>query len=348
MAQLMSTFNAAAGQAADPRLAAARAWLEAVCPGVSGEPRPASGDASFRRYFRVAVDGRSLVLMDSPPEREPLGPFLRVAGLMRQCGLRVPEVLASDPGRGFALLEDFGDRLYLDALSDGEGADRLYREALDAIVRLQAHGRGHRGALPPYGAGLLAAEVELFRTWCCERHLGLEPSGAEHALLDTARERLCAQALAQPRVCVHRDYHSRNLMVLPTGGPGVLDFQDAVGGPVSYDVVSLLKDCYVAWPAPRVREWVAYYHRGARGAGVPVADLPTFMRWFERMGVQRHLKAAGIFARLHHRDGKPGYLADIPRTLGYVTAACQRDDELAGLGRFIAERVLPALPEAAA
>ncbi len=297
----------------------------------------ASADASFRRYFRVSRGQESYILMDAPPAREDCRPFVHVSGLLLALGLHVPEVLASDLEQGFLLLSDLGDRCYLDALDDSS-VDRLYGDAIGALLAMQGCVTAESG-LPDYGRPLLLAEMELFRDWLLDRHLGLRPRGAAADALDGAFSRLADSALAQPRVCVHRDFHSRNLMVCEGHNPGVLDFQDAVIGPVSYDLVSLLRDCYIAWPRARVEDWVLGYHELALQTGVlrpEQADEATFLRWFDWMGVQRHLKAAGIFARLNHRDGKPGYLADIPRTLGYVTEVCGRYPELGALGDLAA------------
>ncbi len=297
----------------------------------------ASADASFRRYFRVSRGQESYILMDAPPAREDCRPFVHVSGLLLALGLHVPEVLASDLEQGFLLLSDLGDRCYLDALDDSS-VDRLYGDAIGALLAMQGCVTPESG-LPDYDRPLLLAEMELFRDWLLDRHLGLRPRGAAADALDGAFSRLADSALGQPRVCVHRDFHSRNLMVCEGHNPGVLDFQDAVIGPVSYDLVSLLRDCYIAWPRARVEDWVLGYHELALQTGVlrlEQADEATFLRWFDWMGVQRHLKAAGIFARLNHRDGKPGYLADIPRTLGYVTEVCGRYPELDVLGDLAA------------
>ena len=325
------------------RLAALQQWLEDDCGLAGCRIEAASGDASFRRYFRVTLaDGGTRIAMDAPPDKEDCGPFVTVAGQLAAAGLHVPAIMAEDLAQGFLLLEDLGSTHYLDVL-DAASADRLYGDALGSLLSLQACGP-HEG-LPQYDAALLQREMALFSDWLLDRHLGLELDAAERAMLVDTFARLVDNALAQPQVCVHRDYHSRNLLVPPAGQvPGVIDFQDAVIGPVTYDLVSLLKDCYIAWPQERVDGWALGYFELAVQSGVLRDEHENdFLRWFDLMGAQRHLKAAGIFARLYHRDDKPGYLKDIPRTLGYIVAAAARNPELAGLAELIDRRVLPAL-----
>ncbi len=300
---------------------------------------PASSDASFRRYFRVSFDGESRIAMDAPPEKEDSRPFVAVAQALHQAGLHVPEVLEQDLEQGFLLLSDLGSTPYLDAL-DGESVERLYGDAMGALSLMQSV---PADALPDYDEALLKQEMALFPDWFLTTHLGLELSHSENEMLEKGFELLAANALEQPRVFVHRDYHSRNLMVCEHN-PGILDFQDAVYGPVTYDLVSLLRDCYIAWPRDQVEAWVRGYHDIALDNGIlrsPMAE--QFLRWFDLMGVQRHLKAIGIFARLNHRDGKSGYLGDIPRTLTYVEEVASRYAELEGFGAFIAARVRPLL-----
>ena len=320
-----------------------REWTAAVLGRSDFTLEPASSDASFRRYWRVRYPGHSLVLMDAPPAQEDCGRFVELARRLGAIGLNTPRVHAEDRANGFLALSDLGDRLYLAAL-DADSADRLYGDALTALALLQA--QGPREGLPEYDAPFLRRELEIFREWFLGRHLGLELASADQTAWGQASEVLIAAALEQPRVCVHRDYHSRNLMVTGEANPGILDFQDAVVGPVTYDLVSLLKDCYIAWPAERVTGWARGYLDGAVASGrLPVMPAERFLRWFDLMGAQRHLKAAGIFARLNHRDGKPGYLADIPRTLGYVREVAARYPELGGLDRLLRERVVPAMPQ---
>ncbi len=311
------------------RLEAIRRWLTQELGYREYALEPASTDASFRRYFRVTRDGDSRIVMDAPPDKEDSRPFVDIARRLREAGLSAPEVLASDLDRGFLLLTDLGDRLYLAELGD-DTCERLYGDAMAALALMQA--RVGTSGLPAYDEKLLIFELSLFPDWFLSRHLGLSLSGAERSVLTTAFQRLAANALAQPRVFVHRDYHSRNLMVLPEANPGILDFQGAVEGPITYDLVSLLRDCYVSWSEMDVQRWLADFMDRLRGEGsLETVEHTTFRRWFDWMGLQRHLKAIGIFARLQHRDGKPGYLADIPRTLDYVLGVTGRYRELADL-----------------
>jgi N-acetylmuramate 1-kinase len=319
-----------------------RNWLAGV-DGLDGfSMELASGDASFRRYFRLTLaDGSSRIAMDAPPEREDCGPFVAVAEHLGGLGLNVPIVYRADLDQGFLLLSDLGCEHYLDLLKQGE-TGRLYADALSALLVMQACGKSDW--LPPYSRELLSQEMELFREWLLHRQLQLTLDGDEQQMLDVVFEQLAANALEQPQVFVHRDYHSRNLLATPAPTPGILDFQDAVSGPVTYDLVSLLKDCYVSWPREQVRQWVLGYYELALQSGVLRTEHEdSFLRWFDLMGVQRHLKASGIFARLNIRDGKPGYLQDIPRTLGYIVELVPEYPELAPLAGLISERVLPAL-----
>jgi len=304
-------------------------WLARACPEATGPCVPASSDASFRSYHRVPTADGSVILMDAPPAQEDSRPFVDVAQRLLACGVNVPRVLVSDLDEGFLLLTDLGDRSYLECL-DESSADALYADAIDALVAIQRHGR--TDGLPPYDETLLRQEMALFTDWLLAHHLGLDLTPV-HGELEASMDALVANALAQPRVFVHRDYHSRNLMRTERDNPGILDFQDAVVGPITYDLVSLLRDCYIAWPQARVDAWIERYREHAGAAGLDIAERDTFRRWFDLMGVQRHLKAAGIFARLSHRDGKDGYLRDIPRTWGYVSALLDRYDELAPLAR---------------
>lgn len=328
----------------DPRLAALLNWLRHGLGHPVAHIEPASQDASFRRYFRAWIGDRTFIAMDAPPPRENLRPFLKVAELLRGAGLETPAIHAADPEQGFALLGDFGTQSYLDHLDDAR-ADALYSDALAALVRLQTRLDPNNLDLPAYDARLLRTELGIFREWLLGGLLGLELSPEETAALDAAERHLIDSALEQPRVCVHRDYHSRNLMVIPDGNPGVLDFQDAVIGPITYDLASLLRDCYIAWPAERVAAWLDRHRQALAAAGLlDEAGQARFRRWFDLMGMQRHLKAAGIFARLLLRDGKPGYLKDIPRTLNYIAEAGAAYPEFSGFLDFLNARVLPALP----
>lgn len=314
--------------ASDHRLALVRQWVAAQLHTASFSLAPASEDASFRRYFRVTADGRTWVVMDAPPGREDCRPFVRVAALMQEAGLHVPGILAQDLQRGFLLLTDLGTTTYLNALDD-DNADRLFGDAIEALIRLQRASRP--GRLPPYDTALLNRELSLFPGWYLERHLGLTLDPEMRETLARSGALLVASALAQPQVYVHRDYMPRNLM-LSEPNPGVLDFQDAVFGPITYDLVSLFRDAFITWDEARAREWVVRYWEAAKRAALPVAlDFAAFYRDFEWMGLQRHLKVLGIFARIHYRDGKPGYLDDTPRFLGYVRAVCERYPEFAPL-----------------
>lgn len=305
------------------------------------ELRPVSGDASFRRYFRLQTAGGSLIAVDAPPEKENLRPFVAISRALRENGSHAPEVLAVDHGQGFMLLEDFGDRLLLPALADDK-ADALYDVAMRELVRLQDVVDVHGYALPPYDRARLLAEMELFRDWFVKVHLQLELSAAELAVLDGACVRIADDNLAQPTVFVHRDYHSRNLMLLDDGELGIIDFQDAVTGPVTYDLVSLLRDAYIVWPPARVAGWAKRCARLLRDERRIDVDDATFMRWFDWMGAQRHLKVVGIFARLWHRDGKAGYLEDIPRVFNYLLEEIRAYPELAPLESLLRTRILPA------
>jgi aminoglycoside/choline kinase family phosphotransferase len=320
-------------------------WLRSVLDRDEVVLAPASGDASFRRYWRLGHEGTSYIAMDAPPGQEDTGRFVRLARAWHDLGLRTPEIYWENPQQGFLLLEDFGSRLYLDYL-DGESADRLYGDALGALAIIQACAT--TADLPVYDEAFLRREMDLFRDWLVERHLGLALTPREETDLEAALAYLVASALEQPRVCVHRDFHSRNLMLTNSPSPGILDFQDAVAGPVTYDLVSLLRDCYIAWPRARVEEWAWGYFGLAVQSGILRQEQEAdFLRWFDLMGVQRHLKASGIFARLNSRDGKPGYLADIPRTLGYILEVAPAYSPLRGLADLIQGRVLPRLAEMA-
>jgi N-acetylmuramate 1-kinase len=339
--------------AADDAIADARRerlieWLTGVLGSRDFDIAPASEDASFRRYFRARHDARSLIIMDAPPDREDVSSWLTVAEMLARVGVNAPRVLERNLEEGFLVISDLGTDTYLGQLLTGARPEPLYAAAIAALVAMQAGAAPDVARLPPYDEALLRREMNLFPEWFLGRHLRLALDTREVTMLAEVFERLVHSALAQPRVFVHRDYHSRNLMVSSAGGygadPGIVDFQDAVYGPVTYDLVSLLRDCYVAWPPDQVRGWIAQFRRQGATAGIDVgADEATFVDWFDLMGVQRHLKAIGIFARLWHRDGKIGYLKDIPRTLNYVREVAGTRPELAELASFIESRVVPAL-----
>jgi N-acetylmuramate 1-kinase len=331
----------------DARLALIHDWLTRELRLTATRIEPASSDASFRRYLRVFAGAATYVVMDAPPDKEDVRPYLKVSAMLEAIGTHVPHVHEADAVRGLLLLEDLGTTLYLQRLGPGESSERLYADALDALATIQVRGRGASAQLAPYGRSELAREMALMPEWFLARHLSLTLSAAETQLLEEACEFLIREALAQPAVFVHRDYHARNLMVVGERNPGIVDFQDALRGPVGYDLVSLLKDCYIAWPRERVVGWVrAFRARLLAQGGEAGASDAEFLRWFDLVGVQRHLKVLGIFCRLWYRDAKPGYLPDLPRTLDYVRDACARYAELGGLARFLEERVVAQLPQA--
>ena len=282
--------------------------------------------------------------MDAPPPAEDCLPFVRVAGYLEAMNLNAPRIIEADIERGFLLLSDLGEAQYLDRLrADENDAKQLYGDAIIALLAMQSRGAAYQAALPPYDAELLEFELSLFHDWLCEKHLGIKFTRAEEELWRDVGSLLVRNALDQPQVFVHRDYHSRNLMVTSKDNPGILDFQDAVEGPLTYDLVSLLKDCYIRWPVERVTNWAEMFYASLGEDQRNQVSAGQFMRNFELMGVQRHLKAAGIFARLNHRDGKPGYMADIPRTLSYIVELGPRYEELDFLVSLISERCLPML-----
>lgn len=313
-----------------PRLVQLKQWLETCQPGRSFSLSPASADASFRRYFRAdfADGGPSLIVMDAPPEHEDCGPWLKVARLFREAGAHVPEVLAEDTQQGFLLLSDLGSTTYLNALQHPEctplEAAHLYADAIGSLLAIQAASRPD--VLPDYSEALLRRELMLFPEWYISRHKGMSLDAKDEATLMAAFDQIIAVNLAEPRVFVHRDFHSRNLMRVTDGvSPGVIDFQDAVYGPITYDLVSLFKDAYITWDEDFVLDLLARYWEMARRLGLPVReDFGDFHRDYEWMGVQRHLKVLGIFARLCHRDGKEGYLKDMPLVMSYLRKACDR------------------------
>ena len=306
----------------------------------------ASEDASFRQYLRLESSDTTRIVMDAPPEQEDCGPFIQVAGYLERMGLNAPRILADNLDLGFLLLTDLGSTLYLTELrNDRSCADGLYGDATSALIRMQTLGSEFQSKLPPYDKALLSFELSLFHDWLCERHLKIEFSKSDEEQWRNCCERLIEIALQQPQVFVHRDYHSRNLMVTENNSPGILDFQDAVEGPLTYDLVSLLKDCYVSWPPDQVNAWALQFYEQLDDGLTSELDATGFLRNFDLMGVQRHLKAAGIFARLLHRDGKPGFMPDVPRTLGYISALGPEYEELTFLVKLIDERCLSALRE---
>jgi len=320
---------------ADVRRDALERWLAPHVGSSSFHLAPASEDASFRRYFRATLDdGRSFVAMDAPPAQEDCRPFVRVARMLREAGVHAPQVLAQDLDRGFLLLTDLGTRTYLQELNP-DNAARLFADATDALIRWQLATRP--GELPPYDEALLRREMNLFPEWYVGKHLKKDLSPSQNESLGKIFRLLVDSALAQPQVYVHRDYMPRNLMRCEPN-PGVLDFQDAVLGPVTYDMVSLVRDAFVSWEEERVLDCTVRYWEKAKGAGLPVdADFGEFWRAFEWMGLQRHLKVLGIFARINYRDGKPRYLQDTPRFLAYASSVSKRYGPLAPLARLLDE-----------
>ncbi|MBB71121.1 MAG: aminoglycoside phosphotransferase [Legionellales bacterium] len=326
----------------DKRLTELTAWLTNTCQKTVQDITQIAGDASFRRYFRVTLPDMSLIAMDAPTEKENSHPFVAIAEAFANQGVIVPTILQQDLTNGFLLLTDFGDDLLLSALND-ESVDGYYQQAIDELLLIQQcqHFPGY--SLPIFDEHLIAQELALFPDWFLRKQLKLSLSPALRDGLASAFAIICAGFLAQPRLCVHRDYHSRNLMVLADGRLGVLDFQDAVIGPVSYDLVSLLKDCYIAWPRTKVEAWVKVYYDKALNAGILTGvDFDEFLRWFDWVGIQRHIKVLGIFSRLHLRDGKPGYLEDIPLVMNYLLDGLQRFPELAPFYQLLQQEVLPA------
>ncbi len=309
------------------------AWLKQVLPAQQYTLTTASADASFRRYFRVHLLDLTLIAMDAPPPQEDCRPFVRIAKLLLEAGLNVPKIVAEDVEHGFLLLSDLGDTTYLSQLNQ-DNASRLYADAADALIKLQLASKPD--VLPPYDEALLTRELNLFPDWYISKHLGIALEAKQDAALRAVFEMLNKNILAQGQVYVHRDYHSRNLMITQENNPGVLDFQDAVHGAITYDLVSLLKDAYIRWDEEQIIDWTVRFWEKARKAGLPVPqDFGQFYRDFEWMGAQRHIKVLGIFARLYHRDGKDGYLKDMPLVMEYLRKACGRYVELRPLLRLL-------------
>ncbi len=316
-------------------------WLIEIFKTSDFNLKPASEDASFRYYYRLSIDHKTYIVMDAPPEQEDCEPFIKVNRILSECRVNVPIIHNMDLAQGFLLLSDFGNDHYLNKL-DHTNADQLYTDAIRTIITMQLD--ADTAQLDPYDDTLLRREMHLFTDWLLAKHLKIELNNDQTKAIETIFNLLEQNALEQPQVFVHRDFHSRNLMLTEVNNPGVIDYQDAVVGPVSYDLMSLLKDCYIKWPRDEVNVWVDFYlnERLARDAGLDVGR-DQFQRWFDFMGVQRHLKASGIFARLSHRDGKHGFLKDVPRTLSYIVDLKQTYQELVPLCRLIEDLVLPGL-----
>ena len=311
-----------------PRAAQRLDWTRLALNDAHAELESASADASFRSYWRSHSHGRSWIVMDAPPDKEDIRPWLDIAGRLNAAGLHAPEIRASDAGLGFVLMADLGTQLYLPELSEAS-VESLYRDALDALLTMQT--RADVAGMPAYDERRLVAEMELLPEWFLQRHLAFTPECEQWDVIESTFRALEKSARAQPQVFVHRDYHSRNLLITAERNPGILDFQDAVVGAVTYDLVSLLRDCYIAWPEARVYAWVEAYRLRLQAAGMPVADADVFRRQFDLMGLQRHIKVLGIFCRLWYRDGKAGYLDDLPLVWRYTREIGRRYQETAPL-----------------
>ncbi|MGV7210889.1 aminoglycoside phosphotransferase family protein [Oxalobacteraceae bacterium A2-2] len=324
----------------DERLAQLTGWLATLDVVDAASARPASADASFRRYFRLdvlpahqAAHGATLIAMDAPPERENVPAFVKVAGLLAEAGVSVPAIVAEDVERGFLLLSDLGTTTYLSVL-DHDNASTMYAEALEALVRIQQ--ASQPGVLPEFDRAFMLREMNLFPEWYIAKHLGATLTEAQTAELQQVFDAILSNCLAQPQVYMHRDYHSRNLMWMDANNPGILDFQDAVYGPITYDVASLLRDAYVQWDEELVLDWTIRYWQHAKSVGLPVnKDIDSFYKDFEYMALQRHLKILGLFCRLNYRDGKAQYLDDLPTVMDYVRKTAGRYKDLKPLLRLL-------------
>lgn len=327
--------------AVDQRLQQLKVWLKSLHLEYE-KVEPASADASFRRYFRVFMYHQTLIVMDAPPDKEDCTSFIKVARLMLSAGVHVPEILEMDLEQGFLLLSDLGTQPYQPLLTD-ESVDRLYGDAMAALLQMQRN-IALDADLPRYDEAMLTREMELFREWFVPQQLGMTLDDEQNGLIEAVFAQLVSSALEQPQVCVHRDYHSRNLMVLEEHNPGVIDFQDAVIGPITYDLVSLLRDCYISWPQQRLDGWLLQFQQQAITAGLLTAEQgENIERWFDLMGMQRHIKVLGIFSRLNIRDNKPNYLKDIPLTFEYLVTVSERYPEFSDFSRFLRQVIEPRL-----
>jgi len=320
------------------RAAARLAWTRTSLGNPALILEPASADASFRSYWRTHHDGRSWIVMDSPPAQEDPRPWLKIGQQLAAAGLHVPAVYDKDLQQGFLLIEDLGTQLYLPALNENT-ADALYGDALDALLRMQS--RMDYRDLPPFDRHVLISGLEIMPEWFLGRHLGHKPDCGEWEVLEAAFSVIIRNALEQPRCFVHRDFHSRNLLIVPHNSPGIIDFQGALAGPITYDLASLLRDGYIAWPRERVEAWVESYRRKLIDAQLIAADVDAkqFLRWFDLTGLHRHVRVLGQFYRLWYRDGKPGYLADVPRVYHYVSSVARSYAELAEFAALIERHV---------
>jgi N-acetylmuramate 1-kinase len=319
------------------RIESLKHWLNDVLDTSDYELEPASEDASFRCYYRLFLQNKTFIVMDAPPPQENCEPFVRITSTLHDCHVNAPKIHHMNLEHGFLMLDDFGNDLYLDNL-DADSVKQLYSDAILALVRMQT--AGDVNELNRYDESLLRKEMQLFSEWLLGKHLQLELKVDQNKSMDALYDLLIENATQQPQSFVHRDFHSRNLMLTGENNPGVIDYQDAVHGPISYDLVSLLKDCYIKWPRDDVNYWIDFYLKQLAEKGSEI-DRVQFQRWFDLMGVQRQLKASGIFARLSHRDDKHGFLKDIPRTLSYIVDLKQDYEELAPLCLIIEESILP-------
>ena len=318
-------------------------WLADILEAGDYELTPASADASFRSYLRLSLRNETYIIMDAPPRHEDCRPFIDITERLHQCQVNAPVIHNKNIEQGFLLLSDFGDELYLPNLNK-DTADKLYKNAIDTLVKMQV--RGNVAGIKRYDESLLRNEMALFKDWLLGQHLQINMNNVISKNLEAIFDLLVDNALEQPQVFVHRDFHSRNLMLTGENNPGVIDYQDAVQGPLSYDLVSLLKDCYIKWTGQEIKEWVDFYLQQLTKEKPELnIDSTQFQRWFDLMGVQRQLKASGIFARLSHRDNKHGFLKDIPRTLSYIVDLKPDYPELNPLCQLIEESVLPALEQ---
>jgi len=308
-------------------------WLKTIFPTTDYLLEPASNDASFRRYFRVTVNAKTWILMDAPPAQEDTKPFIQIGTFLSENGIHVPKIYQRETVAGLLLLSDFGSQPYLNKLND-HSADNLYKAAIDSLIDIQLCPTQDID-LPIYDTALLQQEMNLFPAWFLDKHLNI----AIPDFLQTIFEHLTASALAQPQVIVHRDYHSRNLMHTIENSPGIIDFQDAVIGAISYDLVSLLRDCYIAWPEEKINQWIHYYLSTAQQQGLLIdVSIEQFTQWFDWMGLQRHIKVLGIFCRLNYRDGKTNYMNDLPLTLAYVRKISAKYSEFSELSHFLQQQ----------
>lgn len=321
----------------DNREALLKGWLASISDRLLSNIQPASADASFRRYFRVTDEnnGETYIVMDAPPDKENCEPFIHVTQLLRNAGVNAPEIIKENKQQGFLLISDLGNKLYLDHLTD-ERADGLYEKAISALILMQKI----ENSLPLYNEQRLRDEIDLFEPWYLNKHLDIHLNDTQKINLSSVTDLLIRNAIEQPQVFVHRDYHSRNIMFLKEMNPGVIDYQDAVIGPITYDLVSLLKDCYIEWPENRIDRWIDVYLEKSNGSHGPAFNKHQFIRWFDLMGLQRHLKVLGIFSRLNYRDKKNQYLENLPLTLKYVTKVCDNYKELEPLRQLLEDLVL--------